>query len=454
MTATDVIMKKRGTFVLCEDGKTALTTDTTLERNEIEFLVKNYVEGKIPDYQVSAFLMAVFFNGMTFDETGILTDCMLHSGDVIDLHGKDSEKLGLKGPFVDKHSTGGVGDKISIPLAPIVASCGAQIPMMSGRALGHTGGTLDKLESIDGYRVSLSSDEFRSLIAKNNYAMTGQTEKIVPADRLLYALRDVTGTVESVPLITASILSKKVAEGADCLVFDVKWGSGAFMKTKADAERLSTFLVNTAKSMGKKAVALITDMTSPLGRKIGNFLEIEESIGCLLGKGPEDVMLLTYSLAAEMLLLAEKAKTFEDAYKMAEDAVSSKKALECFLTNVKAQGGNPEKLMNEIGKRRSEHKILLEAENDGYIQIDAYKTGLAGIALGVGREKTSDKVFSDSGIILERTTGDFVKKGDVIMQIFGKDEECLAPSLKKLKTAITYSDEKKDKENLIYKTIR
>lgn len=252
MRAVDIIMKKRGNFALGDDGKRSVATDTRLSDEEVKFLVQGYVAGTIPEYQIAAFLMAVYFNGMTFEETGALTECMLNSGEKIELHGAEFETLGLKPPFVDKHSTGGVGDKISLPLAPIVASCGVQIPMMSGRALGHTGGTLDKLESISGYRVGLSPDEFRRLIAKDGYAMTGQTEKIVPADRLLYALRDVTGTVESVPLITASILSKKVAEGSDALVFDVKCGSGAFMKSVEAASELAESLVKTAQAMGKK----------------------------------------------------------------------------------------------------------------------------------------------------------------------------------------------------------
>ena len=223
MRAADIIIKKRGTGAV---------SGQPLTREEIAFMVNGYVDGTIPDYQMSSFLMAIYFNSMTFEETGFLTDCMLHSGDVIELHGKSNEQLGLHGPFVDKHSTGGVGDKISLPLAPIVASCGVQIPMMSGRGLGHTGGTLDKLESIDGYTVGLTPEKFRTLIARTGYAMTGQTDAIVPADRKMYALRDVTGTVESIPLITSSILSKKVAEGSDALVFDVKCGSGAFMESQ------------------------------------------------------------------------------------------------------------------------------------------------------------------------------------------------------------------------------
>ena len=291
MRATDIIMKKRGS-VLNPKGQ-------ELTKEEIEFLIKGYVAQEIPEYQVSSWLMAVYFNGMTFAETANLTDVMLHSGDVIDF-----SKMNMTGPFVDKHSTGGVGDKISLPLAPIVAACGVKVPMMSGRALGHTGGTLDKLESIEGYNVNLSKEKFASIIQEVGFAMTGQTKDIVPADRLLYALRDVTGTVESIPLITGSILSKKIAEGSDCLVFDVKYGSGAFMKTAEDAERLAESLVKTTEQMGRKASALITNMNTPLGLKTGNFLEIEETLDCLENCGPKDVMELTYALATQMILMA------------------------------------------------------------------------------------------------------------------------------------------------------
>jgi pyrimidine-nucleoside phosphorylase len=321
MRATDIITKKRGTFSFQHDGTKKIITETTLSKEEIEFIINEYVSGNIPDYQISSLLMAIYFNGMTFEETGYLTNTMLHSGSVINLY--DSKYNNLTGPFVDKHSTGGVGDKISLPLAPIVASCGVQIPMMSGRALGHTGGTLDKLESINGYNVKMSPDQFKKIISENGFAMIGQTEEIVPADRLLYALRDVTGTVESVPLITASILSKKVAEGSDALVFDVKCGTGAFMKSLQDAEELANSLVKTAQTMGKKASAFITDMNTPLGIKIGNFLEIEETIECLNDNGPEDVMELTYELASEMLILGEKATTRQEAIEKCKDAVKS-----------------------------------------------------------------------------------------------------------------------------------
>lgn len=453
MRAVDIIMKKRGNFALSSDGSRSVATDTKLSAEEIKFLVQGYVAGTIPEYQISAFLMAVYFNGMTFEETSALTECMLNSGEKIELHGEQFKSLGLHGPFVDKHSTGGVGDKISLPLAPIVAACGVQIPMMSGRTLGHTGGTLDKLESISGYRTCLSSDEFRKIIAKNGYAMTGQTEKIVPADRLLYALRDVTGTVESVPLITASILSKKVAEGSDALVFDVKCGSGAFMKSEAAAGELAESLVKTAQAMGKKAAAFITDMDSPLGCKIGNFLEIEETLDCLKGKGPSDVMDLTYALASQMLIFGEKASSKEDALEKCRKAVESGAALQRFLDNVESQGGDAQKMLSDYSTRRSPFKTEIFARQDGFVKIDAYKTGLSGVYLGVGRNKTTDKVCAEAGIILHAKTGDAVKKGERLMEIFGKDEECLFPAKKILEEAVSYSDEKITCTPLILKEI-
>ncbi|MBR7063546.1 MAG: thymidine phosphorylase [Treponema sp.] len=446
MRAIDIIMKKRGTFSKNPNGAKTIAGSTILSKEEIQFLISGYVRGEIPEYQISAFLMAVYFNGMTSEEIGHLTNCMLHSGSVIDLSS-------LQGPFVDKHSTGGVGDKISLPLAPIVASCGCMVPMMSGRALGHTGGTLDKLESIEGYNVMLQEELFKKLLQKTGYAMIGQTKEIVPADRLLYALRDVTGTVESVPLITASILSKKVAEGSTSLVFDVKYGTGAFMKSTEDAEELALSLVNTAKAMGKNACALLTNMNTPLGRKIGNFLEIEETLECLQGNGPDDIMEETYALGSLMLLLSGKALSKEDGVKKCKEAVTSGKALEKFLQNVEDQGGSPNELLKQQGNRRSKfHKQFL-AEKDGYIFIDALEVGLAGVELGVGRNKTTDPVCADAGFILNATSGTFVKKGELIMDVFGKDENCFTNAFARLKNAIKYSDEPIQKDKLIYKEI-
>ena len=444
MRAADIIIKKRGT---------STTKAQALTKEEIKFMVEGYVKGEIPDYQMSALMMAIYFSGMTFEETGYLTQIMLHSGDVIDLHAEKKRFPNLTGPFVDKHSTGGVGDKLSLTLAPLVASCGVQVPMMSGRGLGHTGGTLDKLESIPGYTVGLTKEKFAELISQNGYAMTGQTKEIVPADRLMYALRDVTGTVESIPLITASILSKKVAEGSDALVFDVKCGSGAFMKTEKDAEALATSLVETAKTMGKKCNALITAMSTPLGNKIGNYLEIEEALEFLQNKGPSDIREVTLALAVPMILFSEKTSSKEEARKMCEEAISSGKALEAFLTNIKSQGGDPEKLLAEQGKRRSPYKETLLAERDGYLSIEAYQTGISCINLGVGRNKTSDKVDADSGIILLQRQGDFVKKGQPIMEVYGKSQNALDSGLVVLKKAVSYSDTKLPEQKLIIKEI-
>ena len=457
LRAVDIIMKKRGNPLEPKGQE--------LSRQELEFLIKGYVAGEIPDYQISAWLMAVYFNGMSFAETANLTSIMLHSGQVMNHHNTGIPNL--VGPFVDKHSTGGVGDKLSLPLAPIVAACGqldsrfqVQVPMMSGRALGHTGGTLDKLESIEGYRVGLQVEEFQKLIARTGFAMTGQTKDVVPADRLLYALRDVTATVESIPLITASILSKKVAEGSDGLVFDVKYGSGAFMKTKDDAQSLAESLVGTAKAMGKKATALITNMESPLGKKIGNFLEIEETIECLQGTGPADVMDLTYALAVEMLILAQELNpsvtnpaTKEEALAACKAVVASGKALQVFLQNVQDQGGNPEKLMEQVGKRRSPFSTQVYATQEGYLNLHAFKLGLAGVHLGVGRNKTEDEVCPDAGMILHKVQGEKVAAGDLIMEVFGKDQESLEPALALIHQAIIYSASPITSQPLIYKEI-
>ena len=443
MRAADIIIKKRGSGAV---------KGQALTKEEIQFMVNGYVSGSIPDYQMSSFLMSVYFNGMTFEETGYLTECMLHSGDVINLHGKESE--GLYGPFVDKHSTGGVGDKISLPLAPIAAAVGVQIPMMSGRGLGHTGGTLDKLESNPGYNVHLDEKEFARLIAKTGYAMIGQTEKIVPADRRMYALRDVTATVESIPLITSSILSKKVAEGSDALVFDVKYGKGAFMKSAQDAENLATFLVKTAQAMGKDAVALLTAMETPLGFKTGNYLEIEETLECLQGKGPSDVMELTYELGARMAYLGKKASSVEEGLKLCKEVVENGKALEKFLENVKDQGGDPDKLLREQGTRRSKFHREVFAKEDGFIKIDAYKTGIACINLGVGRNKTTDAVDPDSGIIFAKREGDAVKKGDKIMDVYARDDSSLDSGCASMDGAVSYVQEKPECAKLILKEIK
>ncbi len=433
MRAVDIIMKKR-------DG-------LELSREEIGFLVSGYVSGDIPEYQVSAWLMAVFFKGMTFDETAALTDLMLKSGTVMNL-------AGLKGPFVDKHSTGGVGDKVSLLLAPIVATCGVQVPMMSGRALGHTGGTLDKLESIPGYSTRLDEGRFRDYIARDGFAMTGQTDTIVPADKKLYSLRDVTATVESVPLITASILSKKVAEGSDALVFDVKSGPGAFMKTIEDAERLANSLVKTGNAMGKRVVGVITDMTEPLGLKVGNFFEIEETIDCLKGKGPADLMEVSYRLCAWMLVAGGISASVEDAIPLCEEAVASGRAYELFIRNVKTQGGDVEKMLALYGTFRAPVVRELLAPKDGYIgSIDAYKIGLAGVYLGVGRNKTTDPVLPDVGFIFERVKGATVSKGDLVARVYARDEAAMNGAWSLVEASLRIDSAKPAATKLIIKEI-
>jgi pyrimidine-nucleoside phosphorylase len=405
MRAVDIIRKKR-------DGG-------ALSSREIEFFVNGASAGEIPPYQATAWLMAVFFRGMDGDETAALTQAMLRSGSSMDLSG-------LPGPFVDKHSTGGVGDKSSLALAPAVAACGAMVPMMSGRSLGHTGGTLDKLDSIPGYRSRLAPKEFREVIREAGFAMTGQTEDIVPADRLLYSLRDVTATVESIPLITASILSKKAAEGTDALVLDVKSGSGAFMKTVADAEALAASLCATWKAMGKRMAALVTDMGTPLGRKVGNFLEVEEILDCLEGRWPEDLRVLTRRLGAWMLVAAGKAADLGAAEAAFDASISSGKAMDAFMRNVEAQGGNPGKLLAMRGSFRAPRSRRVNSPFTGAVgSLDAYRVGLAAVALGAGRARAEDGVFPDVGIVLERKPGEEARSGEELCVLYGRSDAAL-----------------------------
>ncbi|HCM28276.1 MAG: thymidine phosphorylase [Treponema sp. GWB1_62_6] len=433
MRAVDVIMNKR--------------SGAELTREEIEFLIGGYVAGTIPDYQIAAWAMAVFFRGMTPAETGVLTEVMLRSGTVMDLSG-------IAGPFVDKHSTGGVGDKTSLVIAPLVASLGIKDPMMSGRALGHTGGTLDKLEAIPGYRTDLTAAEFRDFLSRDGFAMTGQTKEIVPADRLLYSLRDVTGTVESIPLITASILSKKVAEGAEGLVFDVKFGSGAFMKDFADAEKLASSLVDTGAAMGKKVIALLTDMDQPLGTMVGNFLEVEECLDCLEGKGAADLMEVTLELSARMVVLGGKAKDSSEGRRLCEQALATGKPLELFLANVGRQGGDVKRLLELRGSYRSDHSADVRAEESGYLaRIDALKVGRAGVSLGVGRDRTQDAVSPVAGVRFHAKGGDRVKAGDPVMTVWGKDDASLKAALPLLRSSIEYSREAPPPRKLVRKEI-
>jgi len=402
-----------------------------LSNAQISTFIKGYADGSIPDYQAAAWCMATFLNGMSPEETGYLTRAMIDSGEVIDLSG-------VKGPFVDKHSTGGVGDKISLILAPVAAACGVRVPMMSGRALGHTGGTLDKLDSIPGYTTALTPAKFRDGVGGVGFAMTGQSEKVVPADRKMYALRDVIATVESIPLITASILSKKFAEGSDALVMDVKCGKGAFMKTPADARALAESLVRTGESLDRRVIAVLTDMSEPLGRMVGNFLEVEESIACLRGEGPPDVMEVTYRLTAWMLIAAGISKDVNEAEERCRKAVADGSAMEKFRSNVEYQGGILGDLDAMYAKARAKFSREIKAESAGFVsEIDAFAVGMAGVALGVGRDTAADPVEALAGIELLKKTGESVVTGDILMRVWAEDEAKLEAGVQRLDGSVS-----------------
>ncbi|MGA8762599.1 MAG: thymidine phosphorylase [Candidatus Sulfotelmatobacter sp.] len=396
--AIDVIRKKR-------DG-------VELSASEIESLVNAYTRDEIPDYQVSAWLMAVVLRGMTRAETAALTDAMLHSGEVLDLSSLVFRK-------VDKHSTGGVGDKTSLVLAPVVAAAGVVVPMISGRGLGHTGGTLDKLEAIPGFNVNLSISQFRHVLETCGCAMIGQTAEIAPADRKLYALRDVTGTVESPYLICASIMSKKLAEGIDALVLDVKTGSGAFMKTEEDAAFLAELMVETGERMGKQMVALITDMDQPLGNMIGNALEVVEVLEVLRGGGPEDLRVLCHELAGWMLYLGGVTATIADGRRLSEKLIASGKALETFRRMVELQGGDARAVDDVKRLPQAQHKMEVCSARAGYIAaLQCEQIGTACVILGGGRERKEDAVDPAVGIVLHKKVGERVASGEPLATIY------------------------------------
>jgi pyrimidine-nucleoside phosphorylase len=396
---------------------------------EIDFLVRGFTTGDIPDYQFAALLMAIVLKGMVPEETARLTQAMIGSGELLDLSG-------IPGPLVDKHSTGGVGDKISLVLAPLAAACGLRVPMMSGRSLGHTGGTLDKLESIPGYRTDLSLQDFRRGLEEVGFAMIGQSDRVVPADRRMYALRDVTGTIESIPLITASIMSKKFAEGAHALVFDVKCGAGAFMKDREQARRLARSLVATGAGLGRAVVAAITDMDQPLGRKIGNFLEVEETMDCLQGRGPEDEVDLTCRLAGWMLFLGGLAPDAASGETRARGKLADGSAWKRFLMNVEFQGGDVECVLTPSRWPRARIVRPLVARSRGFVtRIDAYRVGVATVALGAGRSKKEDTVLPEAGITLLKTQGDEVRPGEELCLVHGGDESRVAEAGKLVESA-------------------
>ena len=394
MNIVDIITSKK--------DKKALT------KEQIHFFIKGYLDKTIEDYQASALLMAITINGMTSEETAYLTEEMRVSGEVWDL----SDIPGLK---IDKHSTGGVGDKVSLILGPLVASCGAKMAKMSGRGLGHTGGTLDKMESIPGMRINLTKEEFKKQVKEIGVCIIGQSKDIDPADKKLYELRDVTGTVQSIPLIASSIMSKKLASGADCILLDVKCGKGAFMKTYEDAKILATEMVNIGKELKKNVKAEITDMNQPLGKAVGNSLEIKEVIETLKGNGPKDLEEICLSSGAILLTQAELFKTTDEARKALVENIKNGKAFEKFKEFVKAQGGDVEYIDHPEKFPVSKNLIEIKSEEEGYIKtIDALAIGLGSCHLGGGRLKLTDVIDMSAGIILNKKVGDFVKKGELL----------------------------------------
>jgi pyrimidine-nucleoside phosphorylase len=381
-------------------------------QDEIRYLVCNYTEGNIPDYQVSAWLMAAFLKGLSENETFFLTREMLDSGTIMDLSS-------IEKPKVDKHSTGGVGDNISLILAPAVAACGVAVPMTSGRGLGFTGGTLDKLESIPGYNVSLRHEQILSLLKEVGFAMTGPTEDIAPADKKLYELRDVTATVESIPLITSSILSKKLAEGADSMVMDVKFGSGAFMKTKKDAKKLAYSLVSVSKKMGKRAVCVLSSMDQPLGRTIGNSLEVAESIECLQGEGSSDLVALTKVLGGYMLMLAGMVHKPEDGEAVIQEKLRNGEAFNKFRDNVRAQGGDVEAILNKDRLPAARHSYDVLSRKQGYVAgINTEDIGNAAVFLGAGRFTKEDTIDASAGMIIHKKLGNFVRRNSKLVTLY------------------------------------
>ena len=424
----DIIEKKRDGLIL--------------SKKEIEFFVNGYVKSEIPDYQVSALLMAIYLNGLNESETSLLTSCMAHSGDIMDL----SEIDGIK---VDKHSTGGVGDKTTFIISPIVASLGVPVAKMSGRGLGHTGGTIDKLESIPHMRTSLTREEFLKTVKKVGLSIISQSGNIVPADKKLYALRDVTGTVDSMQLIAASVMSKKIAAGADCILLDVKTGSGAFMKTLDDSVKLAKTMVSIAKSVGKKAVALITNMDRPLGKAIGNSLEIIEACDTLKGKGPRDLTEISIELAANMLNLADKGP-LEVCRCMAREVIKNGKAFDKFKEMVHAQGGDVSVLDNSDAFPKAKVEYTVKAKKSGFIhKFDTERVGIASVILGAGRETKEITVDFTAGIILEKTVGDFVEKDEPLARFYSSEISKCKDAEDLFNQALKISDEEVNSSPLI-----
>lgn len=418
-----------------------------LSKEEIEFFIKGYTDGIIPDYQASAFCMAVYFKGMTENETVLLTEAMANSGDTVD--------LSMFGTLsADKHSTGGVGDKTSLIVAPIVASLGGKVTKMSGRGLGHTGGTVDKLESIPGYKTTLSGDDFISQVERVGMAIIGQSGNLTPADKKLYALRDVTATVDSIPLIVSSIMSKKIAAGSHNIVLDVKCGSGAFMKTLDDAETLANEMVKIGKGCGRNTAALITDMDRPLGSAVGNSLEVIEAVQVLKGELDNDLKEVCVSLASELISLVLSVSHCE-ALTMVNNALNSGKAFEKMKEWISAQGGDVSFIENtdKFPKAESVYDVL--ADSDGYISsMDTEKIGLASVILGAGRENKEASIDFSAGIMLYKKTGDKISKGEKLATLFTNNKMSLEDAEKMYRSALFVSSVNPERKPLIYKVIR
>ena len=431
MRMIDIIEKKR-------DGK-------SLTREEIEFFVNGYTRGEVPDYQASSLAMAIFFQDMNDEERAALTMSMVNSGERIDL----SDINGIK---VDKHSTGGVGDTTTLVLAPLVAAVGVPVAKMSGRGLGHTGGTIDKLESVKGFNVEISEKDFIKLVNDNQVAVIGQSGNLTPADKKLYALRDVTGTVNSIPLIASSIMSKKIAAGADAIVLDVKTGSGAFMKTLDDAEALAHAMVRIGNNVGRNTMAIISDMSQPLGNAVGNALELKEAIATLKGNGPKDLTELVLTLGSQMVVLAEQAESLDEARQMLVDAIKTGKALNKFKTFLSNQGGDdsivdsPEKLPS------AKYQVEFKAKKDGFItEIIANEIGVASMMLGAGRQTKEDVIDLGVGIVLNKKVGEHVEKDENILTIHTNTKK-IDDILNKLDNSITI-ESKGEAPTLIHKII-
>lgn len=429
MRMYDLIAKKRNGYELTDE--------------EIKFMIDGYLENKIPDYQISAMLMAIYFKGMNDREISTLTNIIAHSGDMVDLSSID----GIK---VDKHSTGGVGDKTTLIVAPIVASYGVKVAKMSGRGLGHTGGTVDKLEAIPNFKTTLSEQEFFDIVNKIGLCVIGQSGNLAPADKKLYALRDVTATVDSIPLIASSIMSKKLAAGNDCIVLDVKTGSGAFMKSLDDSILLAQKMVAIGENAGKKTVALITNMDIPLGNAIGNSLEVIEAVKTLHNQGASDLTNVSVNLAANMLYLANKG-TLEQCIEMANKSLQDGSAFNKFVEMVEAQGGDISVIKDTEKFAKAPYSYNVLAQKEGYItHIDTEKCGIASVVLGAGRETKDSDIDLSAGIIINKKVGDYVSKGDTVATLYSAKEETFMSSETMLREVITIEKEKPEVEPLIY----